>query len=304
MFLKYIFGIFLKKILKILPNQSKLAELINFILIILIGSNHSRRLRSLDKKLKNINSDNFESINFKFFNPINEFKQIYAFIGDSHAEFYGRNFITKNDNEKFFITYHTGATLLLTFGTSINLLKKIFNFIKLLKNFNLKKNCTLNVIFSFGEIDVRNIYYQYIKLDKSFKDEKNLKNFIEENFFDNFLVLQKMIKKNKIKKVRFFFKDITPTTYKKGYRPKNNKDLDKIRKTNAFPVIGSIKQRVYWRKLLSKRIKIMCKKHDLKFISLKKENFNKNGTINKFNTFDGFHISNLNLLNDVQRKIQ
>ena len=48
----------------------------------------------------------------------------------------------------------------------------------------------------------------------------------------------------------------------------------------------------------------MCKKYELKFISLKKENFDKNGTINKFNTFDGFHISNLNLLNDVQRKIQ
>ena len=304
MYFKYFICILLKKIARFLPNSSKLNELLNFFLIILIGSNHSRRINNLNKSIKNIRAHDFEYIKFKSFYPKNNFKQISVFIGDSHGEFYGRNFNLNKDIKNFFLTYHTGATLLATVGTSENLIKKIFNFIKFFKYYNLKKDHTLNIIFSFGEIDVRNFYYQALKIDKSFKNEKKLTNFIVDCFSENFLNLKKILKKNNFKKVKFFFKDITPTTYSNNYNPKNNIGLEKIRYFHPSPVIGSLKQRVYWRNILSNQVKIMCKRNNINFIHLKKTNFAKNGSINKLKTFDHFHISNLELLEDVQTKIK
>ena len=104
--------------------------------------------------------------------------------------------------------------------------------------------------------------------------------------------------------MKFFFKDIPPTTYTNNYNPKNNIGLEKIRYFHPFPVIGSLKQRIYWRNILSNQVKIMCKRNNINFIHLKKKNFAKNGSINKLKTFDHFHISNLELLEDVQTKIK
>ena len=305
MYLRFILAFILTKIKSFLPDSSKVNERLNYLLIIIIGSNHSRRLGNLKKIIKNRSLYDYELINFKYFCPINNYKRISIFVGDSHSEFYGRNFnLNSNKNKKnLFLTYHTGPTLLSTFGTSSQLIKRIYNFIIFIKNYNLNKTSSLNIIFSLGEIDIRNFYYQVLKLDKSFKNEKILTKFIVNSFLENFLNLQKMLKKNKIKKVKFFFKDITPTTYKKSYNPKTIKDLEKIRKNNPFPVIGELKKRIHWRKILSNQIKKKCRNKNIKFIELNKENFNKNGCLNKLKTFDNGHISDLKLLSDVQLKV-
>ena len=306
MYLRFILALILTKIKSFLPDSSKVNERLNHLLIILIGSNHSRRLDNLKKIIKNRPLYDYELINFEYFSPINNYKRISIFVGDSHSEFYGRNFnLNSNKNKKnLFLTYHTGPTLLSTFGTSSQLIKRIYNFIIFIKNYNLNKTSSLNIIFSLGEIDIRNFYYQVLKLDKSFKNEKKLTNFIVDCFSENFLNLKKILKKNNFKKVKFFFKDITPTTYSNNYNPKNNIGLEKIRYFHPSPVIGSLKQRVYWRNILSNQVKIMCKRNNINFIHLKKTNFAKNGSINKLKTFDHFHISNLELLEDVQTKIK
>jgi len=276
------------------------------LLIILIGSNHSRRLDNLKKIIKNRPLYDYELINFEYFSPINNYKRISIFVGDSHSEFYGRNFnLNSNKNKKnLFLTYHTGPTLLSTFGTSSQLIKRIYDFIIFIQNYNLNKTSSLNIIFSLGEIDIRNFYYQVLKLDKSFKNEKILTKFIVNSFLENFLNLQDILKKNKIKKIKFFFKDITPTTYRKNYNPKTIKDLERIRKNNSsFPVIGELKKRIYWREIVSNKIKTKCRNNNIKFIELSKENFNKIGCLNKLKTFDNGHISDFKLLSDVQLKV-
>jgi hypothetical protein len=203
MYLRFILALILTKIKSFLPDSSKVNERLNHLLIILIGSNHSRRLDNLKKIIKNRPLYDYELINFEYFSPINNYKRISIFVGDSHSEFYGRNFnLNSNKNKKnLFLTYHTGPTLLSTFGTSSQLIKRIYNFIIFIKNYNLNKTSSLNIIFSLGEIDIRNFYYQVLKLDKSFKNEKILTKFIVNSFLENFLNLQNMLKKNKIKKV-------------------------------------------------------------------------------------------------------
>jgi len=306
MYLRFILAFILTKIKSFLPDSSKVNERLNHLLIILIGSNHSRRLDNLKKIIKNRPLYDYELINFEYFSPINNYKRISIFVGDSHSEFYGRNFnLNSNKNKKnLFLTYHTGPTLLSTFGTSSQLIKRIYNFIIFIKNYNLNKTSSLNIIFSLGEIDIRNFYYQVLKLDKSFKNEKILTKFIVNSFLENFLNLQDILKKNKIKKIKFFFKDITPTTYRKNYNPKTIKDLERIRKNNSsFPVIGELKKRIYWREILSNKIKTKCRNNNIKFIELSKENFNKIGCLNKLKTFDNSHISDLKLLREVQLKV-
>ena len=305
MYLRFILAFILTKIKSFLADPSKVNEKLNYLLIILIGSNHPRRLHNLKKIITNKPLYDHELINFKYFSPMNNYKRISIFVGDSHAEFYGRNFnLNSNKNKKnLFLTYHTGPTLLSTFGTSSQLIKRIYDFIIFIQNHNLNKTSSLNIIFSLGEIDIRNFYYQVLKLDKSFKNEKILTKFIVNSFLENFLNLQDILKKNKIKKIKFFFKDITPTTYNKNYNPKTIKDLERIRKNNSFPVIGELKKRIHWREILSNKIKTKCRNNNIKFIELSKENFNKIGCLNKLKTFDNSHISDLKLLREVQLKV-
>ena len=120
---------------------------------------------------------------------------ITVFIGDSHSDYYGRNFKNAKFNENF-LTYHTGPTLLITFATSREIILRIYDFILFLKNINSNKK-KINIIFSFGEIDIRTFFYQTLYLDNNFNNETIFINFIVNSFKDNFESLNLMLKKKK-----------------------------------------------------------------------------------------------------------
>ena len=297
MIIKYLISFIIFKIINFLP-PGKICNLLNFFLVVYLGSNHKRRLWNLKKSILKQRSHDFEKIYFK---SQKKCKRIFIFVGDSHAEFYGRNFIN-NDSKKIFFTFHTGPTLLTTFGTSRKIIIKIFEFIKFIQKYFSKNKPEVNIVFSFGEIDVRTYFYQELKLDKNFLNEKEFLNFISNQFAENFKYLKSLISMNKIKNINFLFKEMTPQTYSKYFTPKNSFQLNKIRNKNEFPVFGKLKDRVMWSKKLSIKMKSICSQNKIKFIKLSYNVYDKNRSLNKKITFDNGHISNLSDLVDVQNK--
>ena len=296
MILKYFVSFIFFRIISYLPT-GKLCNILNYYLVVYLGSNHIRRLWNLSKIIKKKKLYEYEKITF----TIKKTNKFNIFIGDSHSEYYGRNF----KNGKFignFLTYHTGPTLLTTFATSRELILKIHDFIVFLKNINPIKE-KINIIFSFGEIDIRTFFYQSLYLDKNFYNELTLINFIANSFGDNFEILDLMLKKKKIKNIKFFFKEMTPQTYKKNFIPKNLKELEKIRKINNFPVLGKLNDRIRWSKKLSKIMEQKCKYLNIKFLKLSKENYSKSGSINPKFSLDNCHITEMKLLQKIQKKI-
>ena len=296
MILKYFVSFIVFKIIFYLPT-GKLCNILNYYLVVYLGSNHKRRLWNLERIIKKKDLYEYEKINFtkKKSNKIN------VFVGDSHSEFYGRNF--KNDKfNHYFLCYHTGPTLLTTFATSRELILKIYDFIVFLKKINLNKK-KINIIFSFGEIDIRTFFYQALYLDKNFNNETTFINFIANSFEDNFEILNLMLKKKKIKNIKFFFKEMTPQTNMKSFKPKNSKEFEKIRKKKDFPVLGKLKDRIRWSQKLSKIIKKKCEYLNIKFLKLSKENYSKSGSINSKFTLDHCHITEIKLLKKIQKYI-
>ncbi len=198
MIIKYLISFIIFKIIDFLP-AGKLCNILNFRLVIFLGSNHIRRLRNLKKLINKENLYEYEKIIFRK----KKSSKINVFIGDSHSEFYGRNFKNSKSNETF-LTYHTGPTLLTTFATSRELILKICDFIIFLRKIKSNKS-KINIIFSFGEIDVRTFFYLNFYLDKNFNEKKFL-NFIANSFEDNFASLNLMLKKKKLETLNFFLK--------------------------------------------------------------------------------------------------
>jgi hypothetical protein len=205
MYFRYIIAISIRKIVHILPSGSKLKNFLNFFLVFLIGSNHPGRIINLRKIIKNQKLYDYEKINFTNFYLLKKnCKKICIFIGDSHSDYCGRNFTNNNDKKTLFLAYHTGPTLMISFGTSPRVLKKIYMFIKFIKYFYLTKKISINIVFCYGEIDVRNFFYPSLKLDKNFKNENYLINFIIKYFFESFHQLKAMLKKKNINNTNFF----------------------------------------------------------------------------------------------------
>ena len=298
MIIKYLVSHLIFKIINFLP-AGKICNYLNYYLVVYLGSNHKRRLWNLKKTILKQEHLDFEKIDFE---NIKKFKKIFIFVGDSHAEFYGRNFLFNNTKKKFF-TYHTGPTMLTTFGTSRKLILKIFQFIKFIENFYSKNKPEINIIFSFGEIDIRTYFYQELKIDKNFASEKEFIDFISKQFIENFKYLKSLILFNKMKKINFFFKEMTPQTYSKYFTPKNSYHLQRIRENSNFPVVGNLKNRVMWSKKLSIKLRLICNQNKIKFIQLNKNVYDKNGSLKKKISFDDGHISNLTDLIEVQKKI-
>ena len=294
--IKYILCKFIFVIIGKLPS-GKICNFLNFSLVIILGSNHTRRLEILKRKILNINLHPSQDIIFERLGTNNAT----VFIGDSHAEFCGRNFVSKKYYNNFY-TYHTGATLLSTFGTSDDLLMRIFYFINLFKKKFYKEYTKINIVFSFGEIDIRTFFFQSLKVDKSFKNENLFFKFLADNFFQNFTRLHSLVNKKNEKKIHFFFKGITPPTYIKNYTIKNLKEFDKIRSSNDFPILGLLKDRIRWNKKLSKIIERKCNKN-IKFIKLDKENYAKDGSLNSKKSVDNIHLDDVVLIKKIQKKI-
>jgi hypothetical protein len=71
--------------------------------------------------------------NVNFICERKKYKIVNLFVGDSHAEFFGRTFFN-TDSDKLFLTFHTGATLLSEFGSSTYVINKIYKMINFLRS--------------------------------------------------------------------------------------------------------------------------------------------------------------------------
>jgi hypothetical protein len=273
--------------------QKKISHsIIDKTLIILLRSNHPKRYYLEYKKFNS--KINFKSLLFdnKNYNNLN------LFIGDSHSEFYGRNFSKLDKDKNLNLTYWLGPILLLNFLTSKRISKKIINFVNFInKKVKYKK---LNIILSFGEIDIRNSFYQILKVDKSFGNTNELFFFIKKNLMDQVTFIKNNIN---VSKYNLFFHDIQPTPNKNGMCPKNKEELVKIKNIN-FPVLGNLKNRVFWRKKLEDYLFKNQDKIGIKYIRQNSIIFDrKNNAINLKFTKDNNHTHDSILLFDYQNKI-
>jgi hypothetical protein len=273
--------------------QKKISHsIIDKTLILLLRSNHPKRYYL---EYKNFNN----KINFKslFFDNKN-YNNLNLFIGDSHSEFYGRNFSKLDKDKNLNLTYWLGPILLLNFLTSQKISKKIINFVNFINN--KVKYKKLNIILSFGEIDVRNSFYQILKIDKSFSKTNEFFFFIKKNLTNQVTFIKNNIN---INKYNLFFHDIQPTPNKNGMCPKTKEELVKIKNIN-FPVLGNLKNRVYWRKKLADYLFKNQDKIGIKYIRQNSIIFDrKNNAINLKYTKDNNHTHDSILLFDYQNKI-
>lgn len=266
--------------------------IIDRVLIILLRSNHPKRYFLEYKKFNN--EINFKSILF----DNKKYDNLNLFIGDSHSEFYGRNYPDFDKDKNLNLTYWIGPVLLINFSTSSHISKKIINFINFISNkIRYKK---LNIVLSFGEVDIRNSFYQILKIDKSFTNVNRLLSFIKKNLTNQIDIIKNNIN---VSKYDIFFHDIQPTPNKHGINPKNKSELIKVKNIN-FPMLGSIKTRVYWRKKLENYLFKNQNKIGIKYIRQNSLIFDrKNNSINLKFTKDNNHTNDSSLLFDYQNKI-
>lgn len=266
--------------------------LFNRLLIFLIRSNHPKRWFL---EYKNNDKINFNSL---FFDKKN-YKNLNIFIGDSHSEFHGRNFSKLDKNINLNLTYWMGPILLMDFLSSQKYCLQIIKFANLIsKKINYKK---LNIVLCFGEIDVRCYFYEALEINKKFNNIEKLLCFIKIKLTKKINFLRKNINS---KNYDIFFNDIQPVTNTKGYSPKTKKNLVLLKNIIKFPVLGTILERVHWRKKLSNYLFKNQKKIGLIFIKQINTVFaSKNKAMNKKFSPDGIHIHDNKLLFDYQKKI-
>jgi hypothetical protein len=271
----------------------KINNYLNFLLIIILGSNHPRRIVEFRKYLENKKSEiNWDSILSK-----KKIDKLNIFIGDSHGEFYGRNF-EKYKTNNHYLTYWTGPTTLLSFCKSHKLLNNIFNFINFIYFINKNKIKKINVIFSFGEIDIRVFFFRAIYINKLFKNEEVLIKFMIDNFCSTIKYINKKTKKLKIHNLKYYFKEIGPTNNILGFTKKKEHEVKIIIQKEKFPTLGVMHERIKWRKLLMQNIK---KKKIIKILKISSSSFNKNGAINNTKSIDNCHITDVHEIIKTQK---
>tara|TARA_E500000178_G_scaffold355919_1_gene430587 strand:- start:8 stop:934 length:927 start_codon:yes stop_codon:yes gene_type:complete len=291
LFGKYVFVNILFNIRK-KPIINKYNFLLNILLIFLIRSNHPKRWFL---EYKNNNKINFSSL----FLDKKNYKNLNIFIGDSHSEFHGRNFSKLDKNINLNLTYWMGPILLMNFLSSQKYTLQVIRFTNLIsKKINYQK---LNIVLCFGEIDVRCYFYEALKIDKKFNNVEKLLYFIKIKLKKKINFLKRNIK---AKNYDIFFNDIQPVTNKKGYGPVTKKNLFLLKDTIKYPVLGTILERVSWRKKFSNYLFKNQKKIGLTFIKQSNAIFDtKNKAMNRKFSPDGTHIHDHNLLYDYQKKI-
>jgi hypothetical protein len=302
--LKYRISVLLSKSLKSLHlrKDSFVSNYITYFLILINGSNHPRRIKNIHKIINNVYLNDYERIkNVNFICERKKYKIVNLFVGDSHAEFFGRTFFN-TDSDKLFLTFHTGATLLSEFGSSTYVINKIYKMINFLRSYCLRSHVKLNVIFCFGEIDVRTFFYQKIKIEKIYKNTSDYSNSLSKNFHKNFVNLRKILIQKEIVNVNFYFNDIVPPSSKKYYLPENLKVIQKIRTFIQFPNFGTLKKRISYRKNLIQNMKIRLKNEQIKFLDLNK-NEEKIIYLSRKNSIDGHHVTDFKLIKKIHKQI-
>ena len=263
-------------------------------LICQIFSNHPRRASLQDpsyienREIPNL--FNLKRLN-KFSNTLN------IIVGDSHAEFLGRLFreimdeVNAEEEINRTFCFWTGATTLIgSIQSEIyfnNMLRSLAIIIEaLIKKFSFTR---LNVILSYGEIDIRTKLFLECFTKKLSYEDVVLKYCTEP-----------LVKKLDLLKVGLnsLFANCQITVYFKSPPPPSNVlptriptssvELMKVLKTEPYPAFLEVEERLSRYKFFKQTIKASCLMSGIEFL----KGFNANDElVGSQNSFDGVHIS-------------
>ena len=183
-----------------------------------------------------------------------------------------------------FLSIWLGPILLLNFCKSVySINRSIFFLNKIFKKFGKTKK--YHIILTFGEIDIRTSFYQFLKIYKTHQNLEILLNDIINSLNETiFFIKKKLIFYNNVK---FYFKEPTPTTNIEGNLTTNKKDVEKLISSESMPVMGKVSERTIWHKSLVEELKKNKKNYN--FLEISKKHYNDKGAINK-NFSDDHHI--------------
>jgi hypothetical protein len=276
-------------------KKNKFYNYFHLFWILLIGSNHGRRYTLYLKNKKMFNS----IVDIKFFKKTNN-KNIIIFLGDSHAEFYGKNFKSNKKKNRLFLSVWLGPALLTNFSKSAySINRSVFFLNKIFNKFG--KSNKYHIILSFGEIDIRTAFYQFLKTYKTFENlDDLLKDTIQSLNQSIFLIKEKLSPEYDVK---FYFKEPTPTTNMNGQEVKNKSDMNKliITSNNFLPVLGTLSERIEWHKSLVEKLRLNTKSYE--FLKISKDHYNDIGSINR-NFSDDHHIVKNKLIIEFQNSLK
>ena len=164
---------------------------------------------------------------------------------------------------------------------------------KIIKKFG--KSNKYHIILTFGEIDIRTSFYQFLKVYKTHENLEILLNDIINSLNETIFLIKKKLKyPNNLK---FYFKEPTPTTNREGYLTTNIEEVKKLIFSLQFPIMGKASDRVIWHKSLVEKLK--RNNDNLTFLEISKNNYNDKGAINqKFS--DDHHITSAKLIQEFQ----
>ena len=175
-----------------------------------ISSNHPKRMIQIDLIPKLLSQD-VEKIEHAYsvstYKP--EAKEQILIAGDSHAEFFSR--IPWNSRPEWsHACVWTGATTCLGFATDTSSIGIICSALKAL---NPKGDRKFKLILSFGEIDIRHLFYSMIKVRKFFDSPRQYVDFIRPQLLNKINELRKL---DSVQKVGIMQPTPTSSTRKHG----------------------------------------------------------------------------------------
>ena len=259
----------------------------NFAKIRLFGSNHFRRWEELDH-LTAINSPTFSGNEapFRFDTFQSDRPKCVVFIGDSHAEFGCRLPLEEPagcDYSTF--NYWLGPVTMIGVLTNSNLFEEIVSAISMTNELHSVAT-KRSVIFSFGEIDIRHIIYQFI-IRQKFGSVDDYVTFLRPLLHTFFGRLTSRLPGN-----IFFMLQPIPTSNLKPYSsPVNVAAMSAYYgKFGDHPSLGSPKVRQgFWRRI-DAMISEVCDEQTVQYLPLPCFYFD-DGYLNPKHTGDNTHIA-------------
>ena len=217
--------------------------------------------------------------------------------GDSHAEFFSRIPWDKKIDCSLECLW-TGATTCLGFATDRTSITKIASTIQELDKESKNK---YTLILSFGEIDVRHLFYSMIKIRKLFDHPQAYTDFIRPELKKRITELKEQVGITKL-----CILQPTPTTGQRlAGNPKTMKELkDYYIKMGSHPVLGKPSVRIEYWKEMNRFLQEFCRNNELNYILRDDDAFEDIQTLSPKHTHDGCHASSRKMLYDQHTKLQ
>lgn len=275
--------LYMKKLLLNLGvNSKKLDFLVTNFQLLLIRSNHPRRMNYLLNsnallapivKIIRGSSDTIDAqIDEEFKNVsccINQLKNTHVvFIGDSHVEFLGRCRTSKTDSAYNHTTsIWLGPKTLLGYCNQPDMhetTKDIRKLLELQLCSAQKHGKRVKIFWCMGTIDIRFSIYE-LMLRGAVSSETGAIDLIEDAA--EFIIgthLREIAAGYSDRNISFGYVCCT-NILENGEQPSTIKELNDVKRTATFPTFGSIMQRDHWMTEINFRIQNICKRHDVTF---------------------------------------